>query len=136
MSSNLSTQLRLAQTRNTGSLPVPAPVAVQLNTRTHVSEQIPAATIAHHTDYENTRNLQRSPWLSTVNTFIPCGLAISSRGRTFLCATTTTVEDLDSSCKWPKSRHFIDADIQPHFILLFVTDDILWYIKQKAGIGE
>ena len=45
-SSNFSTQLRLAQTKNAGSLAVPALVAD--NTQTHDSEQIRAATIAHH----------------------------------------------------------------------------------------
>ena len=26
---------------------------------------------------------------------------------------------LEKSCKWPKQRHFIDADIRPHFIVYF-----------------
>ena len=43
----------------------------------------------------------------------------------------------DNSYRWPKWRHFIDADIQPHYILCFVTVDILGYKKQnKTGIGK
>ena len=59
-SSNLSTQLRRAQTLtwNTESLPVPATEADPR--QSHDSEQISPATIAHHTVYEKTRNLQQS----------------------------------------------------------------------------
>ena len=55
------------------------------------------------------------PCLSTANTFTPCGLAISSCGLTSTSAIITATA-LDKSCKWPKWRHFIEADIQPHFI--------------------
>ena len=54
-----------------------------------------------------------SPGLPTANTFIPCGLAISSYGPTSISAIAPTA--FDESCKWPKQRHFIEADIQPHF---------------------
>ena len=53
--SNMSTLLRPTQTRIAGSLPLPSPIAG--HTRTHVSERIRAATIAHNIEYEKTRNL-------------------------------------------------------------------------------
>ena len=71
------------------------------------------ATIALHTEQENTRNLQEAQVLSTANTFIPCGLAISSCRMTSISAIAAAA--FDESCKWPKKRHFIEADIQPHF---------------------
>ena len=55
-SSNLSTQLRGAQARNTECLLVPATVADPR--QWHDSEQIRVATIALDTEHENTRNLQ------------------------------------------------------------------------------
>ena len=50
-SPNLSTTLRPAQTRNTGSFPVFAPEAD--HNRTYDSEQIRAAAIAQHTEYKS-----------------------------------------------------------------------------------
>ena len=55
---NLSTQLRRTQGLNTESLTVPAAVADPK--RSLDSEQISPATIAHHTVYEKTPNLQQS----------------------------------------------------------------------------
>ena len=54
-----------------------------------------------------------SPGLSTANTFIPCGLAISSCGLTSISTIAATA--FGKSCKEPKERYFIEADIQPHF---------------------
>ena len=60
----------------------------------------------------------RSPCLSTANTFIPCEFAISSCGLTYISAIAVKgCFALDNSCKWLEWRHFIDADIKPHFIL-------------------
>ena len=56
--SNLSTQLRRARIRNKAFLLVSA-LGVD-HQRTHNSEQIRAAAIAHHTVYEKTRNLERN----------------------------------------------------------------------------
>ena len=41
-----------------------------------------------------------SPCLSTANTFIPCGLAISPCGLTSI--STIAASAVDKSCKWPK----------------------------------
>ena len=57
-SSNLSTQLRRTQGLNTESLKVPATVTDPRQSLD--SEQISPATIAHHTVYEKTRNLQQN----------------------------------------------------------------------------
>ena len=83
---------------NTGSLPVPDPGADHI--QTHDSGQIRAVT---NQEYGKTRDFQESPYISTANTFLPCGLAISSRGLTSI--SSTTVKDdtaLDKSFKWPK----------------------------------
>ena len=56
--SNLSTQFRPAQTKNTGFFPLPASRADRA--RADDSEQISPPPITHHPVYENTRNLQRN----------------------------------------------------------------------------
>ena len=105
--------------------------------RKHDFEQVSLATmIAHHTVYEKTRNLQRSPSLFwehmrtwRVRIFVHGGYAISSRGHTsFFCAIAVKGHfALDKSCcKCFKWRHFIDADTKSHYILfMFVTFDIV-----------
>ena len=116
-SSNLSTQLRRTQSLNTESLTMPAAVADSKPSLD--SEQISPATIAHHTVYEKTPNLHQSHiYMSMGSTVIPGGSAISSRGQTsFFAMTVVECFAFDKGCKWPKQRHFIDADIRPHFIL-------------------
>ena len=43
--------------------------------------------------------------------------------------------DLGNSCKLPKRRHFVDADIQPHLIL-FLKPSIVWGTQsKKRGSG-
>ena len=44
--------------------------------------------------------------------------------------------DLESSCKWPTWRHFIDAETFNRILFYFVRDDILRHKKKKTGIGE
>ena len=76
------------------------------------------------------------PYMSMGSTAIPGGSAISSCGQTsFFAMAVKERFDFDKGCKWPKQRHFIDADIRPHFTV-FVTVCILGYKKQKTGIGE
>ena len=58
-SNNLSTQLRRTQTSSTVSPPVPTTVVADPK-RSADSEQIRVATIALHTEQENTRNLQEA----------------------------------------------------------------------------
>ena len=83
------------------------------------SEQISPATIAHHTVYEKIPNLHQSHmYVSMGSTAIPGGSAISSRGQTsFFAMAVKEYFAFEKSYKWPKQRHFIDADIRPHFIL-------------------
>ena len=53
-----------------------------------------------------------------IHTAIPGGSAISSRGQTsFFAMAVKEYFAFEKSCKWPKQRHFVDADIRPHFIL-------------------
>ena len=85
---------------------------------THDSEKTSAATIAPHTVYGKTRNLERSPYRSIPSTSVPDASTIFARGQTsFLAIAIKGPLALDNSCKWPKWRYFIDADIQPHYIL-------------------
>ena len=58
MLSNLSTQFRLTQTRNTGLLSLLTPRADRA--RADDSKQILPPLITHHTVYKKTRNLQRN----------------------------------------------------------------------------
>ena len=114
------------------------PATVTDPRQSHDSAQIRVATIALHTEHENTRNLQEVRVSQRRTLFISCGLAISSCELTSIpVIRVITATALDKSCKWPKWRHFIEVDIQPHFILFFVTDNILEYTRrQKTGIGE
>ena len=115
-SSNLSTQLRRTQGLSTESLTMPATVADP--NRSLDSEQISPATIAHHTVYENIPNLHQSHMCQWGAQPYPGGSAISSRGQTSIFA--MAVKEyfaFEKSCKWPKQRNFIDADIRPHFIV-------------------
>ena len=95
-SDNLSTQLTRTRTSSTVSPSVPTIVADPKQSAD--SEQIRVATIALHTEQENTRNLQEAG-VSQRNTFIPCGLVISSCGLTSISAIDATA--FDKSCKWP-----------------------------------
>ena len=95
-SNNLSTQLRKTRTSSTVSPPLRTTVVADPE-QTADSEQIRAATIALHTEQEKTKNLQEA---QVSNTFIPCGLAISSCGLTSISAIAATA--FDKSCKWPK----------------------------------
>ena len=96
-SNNLSTQLRGTRTPSTVSPPVPTTVADPEQTAD--SEQIRVATIALHTAGKDTKS-SGSPGLSTANTFIPCGLVITSCGLTYIFAIAATA--FNKSCKWPK----------------------------------
>ena len=81
MMSNLSTQFRSTQSRNTWFLPLPAPRADR--TLANDSEKMLPPPITHYTVYEKTRNLQRKHvCLSMVNTFVPGRSTTSSRGQT------------------------------------------------------
>ena len=111
-SNNLSTQLRRTQTSSTAVSP-PVPTTVADPEQTADSEQITSGDdCTPHRAGKDTKS-SGSPGLSTANTFIPYGLAISSCGMTSISAVAATA--FDKSCKWPKQRHFIEADIQPHF---------------------
>ena len=94
-SPNLSTQLRRTLTSSTVSPPVPT--IVEDPKLSADSEERRVATIALHTEQEKTKKSSGRPGLSTANTFIPCGLAISSCGLTSIYAVTATT--LEKSCK-------------------------------------
>ena len=100
----LSTQLRRTRTSSTVSPPVLATVADPEQTAD--SEQIRVATIALHTEQENTQNLQE---------------AQVSQRRTLIRATNG-----------PNSA----ISLKQIFNRIFVTGNILEYKKQKTGIGE
>ena len=72
------------------------------------------------------------PGLSTANTFIPCGLAISSCGLTSISAIAATAFDMGKSRNVPNSA----ISLKQTFNRNFVTGNILEYKKQKTGIGE
>ena len=132
--SNLSTQRRqkgwVVPRACTGSGP-PCTKLV-----THDSEQISAATVAHHTVYENTRNLQRSPCLSMGNTFVPGGCAISSRGQTSFCATTAKGHfALDNNCKWSK-WHISSTQTSNRIMLYFCNRRFCGTQSKKRGPGN
>ena len=56
--------------------------------------------------------------------------------QTFFCTIGARgITALANSCKWSKLFHFIDADIQPHFIIFFVIFNIL-YFGRKAYTGD
>ena len=97
--SNLSTQPRPEELVSHPTCAGSGPPCTKVVT--HDSEQISPAIIAHHTVYEKTQNLQRSPCLSIGNAFVPSGSAISSRGRTSFCAIAVKgYFALDNSCKY------------------------------------
>ena len=115
-SSNLSTQLRRTQGLNTESLTMPAAVADPK--RSLDSEQISPATIAHHTVYEKTPNLNQShicQWGAQPHLVGPLSRLVGKPP--FSPWLSKNVLPLKKGCKWPKQCHFIDADIRPHFIL-------------------
>ena len=105
---------------------------------THDYEQISAATIAHHTGYGKTRNLQRSPYLSMRNIFVRHRSTISSRGPTSFCAIAVKGHfAFENSCKWLKWGLFIHADIQLICILMFLYPSIFFRkTKQKPRSGN
>ena len=73
--------------------------------------------------------------MSMGSTAIPGGSAISSRGQTsFFAMAVLKYFAFDRGCKWPKQRHFIDADIRPHFI--FCVYNSLYFGVQKAKNGD
>ena len=97
-SNNLSTQLRRTRTSSTVSPSVPTTVADPEETAD--SEQITSGDdCTSHRAGKYTKS-SGSPGLSTANTFIPCGLAISSYGMASISAIAATA--FDKSCKWPK----------------------------------
>ena len=68
------------------------------------------------------------------STAIPGGSAISSRGQTsFFAMAVKECFAFEKGCKWPKQRHFIDADILPH---LFCVYNSLYFGVQKAKNGD
>ena len=92
----------------------------QTNVMMQDSKQILAATIAHHTVYEKTRHLQRSPCFSMGNTFVPDGASTSSHGKTSFCAIADKGHfAFDNSCKWPIRRHI--GRHSTTFYFVFVT---------------
>ena len=128
-SNNLSTQLSRTRISSTVSPPVPATVCSGPQTTGKFGENTSGDDCTPHRAGKNTKS-SGNPGLSTANTFIPCESAISSCGPTSISAIATTA--FDKSCKWPKKRHFIEADIQqPH-----ICSNILEYKKQKTRIGE
>ena len=130
MLSNLSTQFRPAQTRNTEYLPLPAPRADR--TRADDSEQILPPPIAHHTVYENIRNLQRNPCLSVGNTFVPVVGPLSrlvDRPHFELLLSKGVLElQMAQMAPFHWRRH------STVLYFIFVTDNIMEYNKQKTGI--
>ena len=95
---NLSTQLRRTRTSSTASPPVPTTVADP--EQTEDLEQITSGDdCTPHRAGKDTKS-PGSPGLSTANTFIPCGLAISSCGMASISAIAATA--FGKSCKWPK----------------------------------
>ena len=92
-SNNSSTQLRRTRTSSTVSPPVPTTVAEDSGANTSGDDCTP------HIAGTYTKS-SGSPGLSTANTFIHCGLAISSYGLTSISAIAATV--FDKSCKWLK----------------------------------
>ena len=74
------------------------------------------------------------PCMSMGSTAIPGGSAISSRGQTsFFAIAVVKCFAFDKGCKWPKQRHFIDADIRPRFILCYNS---LYFEVQKEKNGD
>ena len=71
------------------------------------------------------------------STAIPGGSAISSRGQTsFFAMAVKEYFAFEKRCKWPKQRHFIDADIRPHFIVS-LQQSVFWGTKgKKRGSGN
>ena len=135
-SNNLSTQLRRTRTSSTVSPPVHSvsPGVYHCCSGPQTIGRFGANTSGDdctpHRAGKYTKS-SGSPGLSTANTFIPCGLAISSCGLTSISTIAATA--FDKSCKEPKERYFIEADIQPHFC----NRKIFWSTKsKKRGPGS
>ena len=110
-SNNLSTQLGRTRTSSTVSPPVSSHCSGP-QTIGRFGANPSGDDCTPHRAGKDTKS-SGSPGLSTANTFIPCGLAISSCGLTSISTIAATA--FDKSCKEPKKRYFIEADIQPHF---------------------
>ena len=78
------------------------------------------------------------PCLSKGDTLlIPGGSTISSRGQTsFWAIAIKGCFVLDNSCKQPKWRHFVDADIHNHILFYVCNGRYFGVQKEKTGIGE
>ena len=114
-SSNLSTQLRRTQSLNTVSNDACGCCGPQAIAR--LGTNLTSDDCTPHNVRKDTKPAPK-PYMSMGSTAIPGGSAISSRGQTsFFAMAVVKLFALDKGCKWPKKRHFIDADIRPHFIL-------------------
>ena len=115
-SSNLSTQFRRTQTRNTTRISTGAYYCSEPQTIARFDASSSGDDCTPHR--ARTTKSSESPCLTTANTFISYGLAISSCVLTSISTIPViSATALDKSCKWPKWHHFIETDIQPHFIL-------------------
>ena len=80
MLSNLSTQFKPTQTRNTGLLPLPAPRADCTRAGARFRAHLAAGDYTPHSVRKHTKSSAK-PCLSMGDTFAPGGSAISSRGQ-------------------------------------------------------
>ena len=101
-SPSLSNQLR--RTRTSSTVFPPVPTIVEDPKQSADSEERRVATIALHTKQEKTTKSSGRSGLSTGDTFIPCGLAISPCGLTPISAVTAAT--LEKSCKLTQMAPF------------------------------
>ena len=98
-SNNSSTQLRRTRTSSTVSPTVHTTVCSGLQTIGRFGTNTSGDDCTPHRAGKDTKS-SGSPGLSTANSFIPCGSAISSCGLTSISAIAATA--FGKGCKWPK----------------------------------